>query len=134
MKEVLNLTMGSAADNFDETVELLGEKVRVKRLGVDFNHSLMKQLIQKYKREFDVISISGLPTPASAKGKFFEHPQVKETLSLGNGTPIVDGRHIRDVYLPWAINFLANAHPELFNFSKDRPLFGRIRAPAFKRA
>lgn len=132
MKEVLNLTMGTAADNFDETVELLGEKVRVKRLGVDFNHSLMKQLIIRYRKEFDVISISGLPTPATAKGKFFEHPQVAEIMALGEGTPVVDGRNIRDVYLPWAINHLADSHPELFNSQKIGLFLAASELPLIK--
>ena len=118
MKEVLNLSLGTAADNFDETIELLGEKIRIKRLGVDFNHSLLKQLVNKYKNEFDVISISGLPTPSTAKGFKFEHPQAKEILSLSETTPLLDGRNVRKIYLPWALNALIKGHPELFQNQK----------------
>ncbi len=44
MKEILNLSIGPL-DNFDETVKILDETIRIKRLGVDFNYSLLKQLI-----------------------------------------------------------------------------------------
>src|SRR5690554_2042530 len=118
MKETLNISMGDAADNFDETVVLLGEKVRVKRLGVDFNHALAKQLILKYADEFDSISISGLPTSAKARGFSFEHPQAKELLNLSESTPIVDGRTVRGIQLPWAINTLMKGHPEVFQGKK----------------
>lgn len=118
MKEILNLSMGTAADNFDETIELLGERIRVKRLGVDFNHSLIKQLIKRYERDFDAISISGLPSPAKIKGRVYEHAQVKDILSSSEIVPIVDGRNVRDIYLPWAINALIKSNPELFSNQK----------------
>ncbi|MEX0798216.1 MAG: hypothetical protein WD025_02155, partial [Bacteriovoracaceae bacterium] len=118
MKELLNLSMGAAADNFDETVEVLGQKIRVKRLGVEFNHSLLRQLIKRHEREFDVISLTGLPSPIKVKGKIYEHPQVKELMSMSEKTPIVDGRNIRDIYMPWALNFLISKNPELFNHKK----------------
>ncbi|MCO4755608.1 MAG: hypothetical protein KC478_14095 [Bacteriovoracaceae bacterium] len=114
MKEILNLSMGSSTENFDETFELLGEKIRIKRLGVDFNFSLLKKLLLRHEHQFDVISVTGLPSPVSINGKTYEHHQVKEVMGLTEVTPVVDGRHVRDTYMPWAINFLNSQYPELF--------------------
>lgn len=113
MKEILNLSIGPL-DNFDETVKLLGETIRIKRLAVDFNYSLLKKLILKHEHEFDVIAITGFPTPFKIGGKVFEHQQVKELLNLPINTPVVDGRNVRDTYIPWAINYLNSKHPEIF--------------------
>lgn len=113
MKEILNLSIGPL-DNFDETVKILDETIRIKRLGVDFNYSLLKQLILKHEHEFDVIALTGFPTPFNIGGRIYEHQQVKDLMELPISTPIVDGRNVRDTYIPWAINYLNSKHPEIF--------------------
>lgn len=129
MKDILNLSFGTAVENYDETLEVLGEKIRIRRLGVDFNYTLLKQLIRKYENDFDVIAVSGLPSPIKSKGKLYEHAQVKKILGMNENVPIVDGRKIREIYVPWAISALIKNKPEIFQNQKLGFFLGSSELP-----
>jgi hypothetical protein len=46
MKQIIHITMGSAADNTDNLFDILGKKVSIKKLGVDFNVDLIRDLLK----------------------------------------------------------------------------------------
>jgi hypothetical protein len=78
MKQIIHITMGSAADNTDNLFNILGKEVRIKKLGVDFNVELIRDLLKNYRGVADAITISGLPNPIKIDGKTLVHPLLEE--------------------------------------------------------
>lgn len=105
MKEIINIAMASPIGNYDETFQFLGETFRVKRLGTDFNLALAKELIDTYRDKCDFIAISGLPNEVkTSRGLSFLHPQIQEVFDHSAGAPVVNGRNLRGLYIPWCLD------------------------------
>lgn len=111
MKQIIHITMGSAADNTDNQFDILGKKVRIKKLGVDFNIDLIRDMLKNYRRVADAITISGLPNPIKIDGKELVHPLLEEFKDIAYPTPVLDGTLVRNILTPWAINHFAKEDP-----------------------
>ena len=113
MRQIIHITMGSAAENTDNQFDILGKKVRIKKLGVDFNLDLARDLLKNYRGVADAITISGLPNPINIDAKEFSHPLLEEFREIAYPTPLLDGTIVRQILTPWALN----------HFSKEDPYF-----------
>jgi predicted amino acid dehydrogenase len=118
MKEIINLSLGSAIDNYDVEIKILDQNFRIKRLGVDFDLELLKQLITKYKNTADIFAISGFPAKVKIDGESIEHRTVKEIKDLASPIPVLDGSGFREVYQPWYIDRLSRKIPGFFKGKK----------------
>ncbi len=115
MKEIINISLGSASENFDETISVLGTTFRIKRLGVDFNINLAKKLIEQYRNSVDLFALSGFPPIINLKSKTYIHCQLRQIIKATDGVPIIDGQALRDVYQPWFLDRLLQASPDFFD-------------------
>jgi len=111
MKQIIHITMGSAAENTDNQFEILGKKVRIKKLGVDFNTELVKDILQNYRGIADAITISGLPNPIKIDGELLSHPLLEEFREIAYPTPLLDGTNVRNILTPWALNYFVKEDP-----------------------
>jgi predicted amino acid dehydrogenase len=127
MKEILCLTMSSAVNNQDTCTEILGAAVRVKELGVDHNIHLLKDLIKKYRGQVDVMTISGLPNPFNVNGIEITHPLLNELKHLAQPTPLVDGTNIRNILVPWSLNYFLKEDPSFLKNKKIGFFTGAIQ-------
>jgi hypothetical protein len=119
MKEIINLSLGYAADNFDETISLLGEKYRVKRMGTDFDYDLLKQLTRDYIDCADIISFSGFPDPVEVNGVTYLHPQLKSLIAMLEGKlPAVCGDRLRKTVISLGIKEFIRNNPDKFQNKK----------------
>lgn len=114
MKEIIIIGFGPAKENFDKTVSLLGETFRIKRLGVDFNFKLARELVKQYHSECDILSLSGFPIDMKIDGKIHTHDQVAELRNLAGSTPISDGSNLRALALPLILKNFTLADPHFF--------------------
>jgi hypothetical protein len=113
MREIVNLSLGFAADNFDETIEFNGVQYRIKRLGVDFNVELLKSLTHEYKDKVDAISISGYPDPINWNGKKIIHRDLIEVNNiLDNHLMPCYGDQLRLTIMSLAIKDFVKKFPE----------------------
>lgn len=103
MKEVLKIYFGPAVDNYDETIEVNGEDIHVRSLGVEYNADLALTLVQKFKHEVDAIALGGFPQDIKFKGKTYSHDIVQKLKASADGLPVHDGNILRKAALPWAI-------------------------------
>jgi predicted amino acid dehydrogenase len=115
MREVINISLSSPSGNFDEILELDNKKVRVKRLGTNYNYELTKQLISHYRDNCDVMALTGFPNEIPVGRKIYTHPQLRELRSLAGSTPLVNGRHLRQLYVPWCLRGYAQENPAFFS-------------------
>lgn len=103
MKEIVKISFASAQDNFDEVLDLMGTKARVRRFGTDFNAELAYELVKKLRHEADIIAVSGLPQDIRIKGQHFSHEILRNIRKLADGVPVYDGHALRKIATPWAI-------------------------------
>lgn len=111
MKQIIHITMGSAAENTDNQFDILGKKVRIKKLGVDFNLELARDLLKNYRGVADAITISGLPNPIIIDEMELSHPLLEEFREIAYPTPLLDGTIVRQILTPWAINHFIKEDP-----------------------
>ncbi len=114
MKEIIAISMGPASENFDQTVSILGDQFRIKRLGVDFNFKLALELVKRYKDQCDILAFGGFPTDVKVNGKVHSHNQVLELRRAAGDTPIADGSRLKLTALPLFVKNLSQKEPYLF--------------------
>ena len=103
MKRIIHLSLESASLNSTREIEILGETFQITRMGTDQNLELLIELIHEYDGRVDAFAISGFPTTINVAGKEFVHDHLKKVHSASKTTPIVDGQHLRDLFLNWSI-------------------------------
>ena len=118
MKHVISLSYSSYGNNGDQTIEFLGEKIRVTQFNLDFDYELAKEIIKEYDGIVDAFSISGVPPAIYFKGGGFIHPQVSKLKSLAKESPVMDGSMLKKNYLPWGL--------KKFNLKTKKSFSGKI--------
>lgn len=118
MKEIITIAFGSAKENYDEKITLLGEQFRVKRLGVDFHFELALELVKKYRSQCDIMAFSGFPTDVKLNGKIHTHFQTQALRNAAGDTPTTDGANLKFMALPLFLKNLSQKEPFLFKGKK----------------
>ena len=113
MKEIITIAFGSAKENYDEKIDLLGETFRVKRLGVDFHFDLALDLVKRYRSQCDILTLSGFPIDARMNGKMQAHYQTQALRNAAGDTPTTDGGNLRRMAIPLFLKNLAQKEPFL---------------------
>lgn len=114
MKEIITIAFGSAKENYDEKIDLLGETFRVKRLGVDFHFDLALELVKRYRSQCDILTLSGFPIDVRMNGKMHAHYQTQALRNAAGDTPTTDGGNLKYLAIPLFLKNLAQKEPFLF--------------------
>jgi predicted amino acid dehydrogenase len=115
MKEIIIIAFGSAKENYDQRISLLGSQFRIKRLGVDFHFNLALELVKKYRTQCDILALSGFPTDVRIKNKIHTHHQTLKLREAAQTTPITDGSNLKLLAVPLFLKSLSQREPNLFN-------------------
>lgn len=118
MKEIIVIAFGSAKENYDQKISLLGSEFRVKRLGVDFHFELALELVKKYRTQCDIMAFSGFPTDVKINGKIHTHHQTLKLRNAAGDTPLTDGSNLKFLALPLFLKNLSQKEPYLFKGKK----------------
>lgn len=118
MKEIISIAFGSAKENYDQTIHLLGEEFRVKRLGVDFHFELALELVKRYRNQCDILTISGFPIDIKINGKIHSHYQTQKLREAAGDTPVIDGGMLRALAIPLFLKNLSFQDPNIFKDKK----------------
>lgn len=117
-KDILFLSMESAETNKDVTFNIFGVTVNVKEMGVNFNTKLMVSLVRKYADDFDVIAVSGIANPIKVGKIEIAHQVLKQIKLAAGSTPVVDGSNLREIIVPWSINYFSKKNPGILEGKK----------------
>jgi hypothetical protein len=96
MKRAVSISIGSSKRNKAVTVELLGEKVSIERIGTDGD---MEAAALKYKEldgKVDAFGVGGADLGALIDGKFYPFHSVQPMVRFVKKTPLVDGGGLKN--------------------------------------
>lgn len=96
MKHAVSISIGSSKRNKAVEVNLLGEMVRIERIGTDGD---MEAAAQKYKEldgMVDAFGVGGADLGAIVEGKFYPFHSVQKLIRYIQKTPVVDGGGLKN--------------------------------------
>lgn len=96
MKRAVSISIGSSKRNKSVEVTLLGEKVRIERIGTDGD---MEAAALKYKEldgTVDAFGVGGADLGAIVEGKFYPFHSVQKLVRYIKKTPYVDGGGLKN--------------------------------------
>ncbi len=117
MKRAVSISIGSSKRDKAVEVTLLGEQVRIERIGTDGD---MEAAALKYKEldgQVDAFGVGGADLGAIVEGKFYPFHSVQKLIRYVKKTPVVDGGGLKNtlenkapVFLEQKIGDYLNAH------------------------
>ncbi len=113
MKKIIEISAAPPTQNFDRSIDFMGNKFEISRLGTNFNIPLMEELADRYDGKVDGICFSGLPQPFAVKGLDFTHQSLSAVKSRVKHSMVADGSLFKDLYIPWVIKKYAIENPSL---------------------
>lgn len=96
MKHAVSISIGSSKRNKSVEVNLLGETVRIERIGTDGD---MDAAALKYKEmdgKVDAFGVGGADLGAIVEGKFYPFHSVQKLVRYIEKTPVVDGGGLKN--------------------------------------
>lgn len=96
-KRVVSVSLGSSKRDHEAEVEVLGERVHVRRIGTDGDFERARKLIAELDGKVDAIGLGGIDLYLVAAGKRFLIKDAKKLAEAAKATPVVDGGYLKMV-------------------------------------
>ena len=96
MKRAVSISLGSSKRDKSIEVELLGEQVRIERIGTDGDMEKAAQLYKELDGEVDAFGVGGADLGALVDEKWFPLYSVQPMVRFVEKTPLVDGAGIKN--------------------------------------
>ena len=96
MKEALSISIGSSQRNKSATVKLLGEDVRIERIGTDGDMQAARELFRKYDGKVDAFGMGGTDLALFVDKKRYLLHSVLPLIQDVKRTPVVDGSGLKN--------------------------------------
>lgn len=120
MKNITNISLGPASDNYRIETEFLGQKFLIKRFGTDGDIKKAEDLLLMWNKKADVISLSGIKYLYGQGSRAIMNRDLRHLIKAADTltTPVTTGETLRRVSHEWAIrhtqfqlgnNFFTNA-------------------------
>jgi len=106
MKEVLGISLGSPSRDFDETIELLGQQVRLRRVGVDGDSERFGRLFEENDGKVDAFGFGGSDVYIWSAGRRYTIRESRAVLRRVKQTPVLDGSGVKNTLERLAIGYL----------------------------
>jgi predicted amino acid dehydrogenase len=121
MKSVIGISLGSSRLDFDFTTTLLGEKLRVRRIGVDGSHAAAARLLRRWDGECDAIGLGLVKDSEQLHEGSRDTAEAARLARALHRTQASNGQRLADIFLEWAVR---QAQSELGHyFDNARVLF-----------
>lgn len=97
MKEVVSVSLGSSRRDHEATAEFLGEKFRIRRVGVDGDLKRMIEVFKELDGKVDAFGLGGISLHLWAPGgKRYAIRDAKKIQKVISKTPLADGGGLKD--------------------------------------
>jgi len=96
MKRAVSVSIGSSKRDKAVEVELLGEKVRIERIGTDGDMEKAARLYQELDGTVDAFGVGGADLGAMVDGKWYPLYSVQPMVRFIKQTPVVDGAGLKN--------------------------------------
>lgn len=94
-KYVVSVSLGSSSRNHSVDVELLGESIRLERIGTDGNMQKAMDLIKSLDGKADAIGLGGIDIYIYAGNRRYTFRDAQRLVRMASITPIVDGSGLK---------------------------------------
>jgi hypothetical protein len=109
LKRAVSISIGSSKRNKVVEVELLGEKVRVERIGTDGDMEKAAQLYKELDGKVDAFGVGGTDLGLMVDGRWYPLHSIKPMVRFVQETPIVDGEGLKNTLEKRLAHFLNEA-------------------------
>lgn len=106
MKRVVSVSLGSSRRNHAWEVELLGERVRLERIGTDGDLERARRLLEELDGRADAFGMGGIDLYIRAGARRWALRDAVRIASAARRTPVVDGGGLKDTLERWTIQYL----------------------------
>lgn len=106
MKHAVSISIGSSKRNKAVEVNLLGETVRIERIGTDGDMEAAALKYQELDGKVDAFGVGGADLGAIVEGKFYPFHSVQKLIRYIKKTPVVDGGGLKNTLENKAPGFL----------------------------
>ena len=118
MKEVVSITLGRSARDYEFTTTLLGEEVHVRRIGADGDVARVKALIRQYDGTVDALALGGVVKEFTLGKAKYPHYEGQEIAREALSTPTADGVLLKATLERWAVARAVAQEPGRFNYRR----------------
>ncbi len=109
MKQVVSVSLGSAAGDFTREITLAGQKVRLTREGTNGDMDRARRRIEELDGEVDALGLGGIDIALSVGGQTFLIGDGLRLAEAATKTPVVDGSGLKNTLERRVIRGLADA-------------------------
>ncbi len=108
MKRIINISLGISKDDYDFKTKFLKQNFHIKRFGTDGNLERAADMLLKWNKKADAISLSNIKFPYTLGSSEMMEDETKRLHELGlqMQTPVTAGDAMRTVIHEWAIRHL----------------------------
>lgn len=103
MKTVISISLGSTSQDFSFTTRLLGQTLRVRRLGTDGSLAQASRLLRQWDGKADAIGLGVVKDSGRLRAQTLGDAQVARLKAVPRKTPVSTGSRLREVLLEWAV-------------------------------
>jgi len=103
MKHVLGISLGARRQDFEFRTTLLGQPMRVQRLGTNGSVPLAARLLRKSNGQADAIGLGLVTDSADLGARRQRRADAGALAALVTDTPLSTGARLADIFLEWAV-------------------------------
>ncbi len=120
MKRAVSISIGSSKRDKAVDIELLGEKVRIERIGTDGDMEKAAQLFKELDGKVDAFGVGGADLGLLVDRKFYPLYSVQPMIRFVQKTPVVDGACLKNTLENRVASFI-DAH--IGHYLKEKKAF-----------
>jgi len=120
MKRAVSISIGSSKRDKAVEVKLLGETVRIERIGTNGDMEKAAELFKELDGKVDAFGLGGADLGLLVDGKFYPLHSVKPIVRHVQKTPLVDGEGLKNTLENRAVGFL---HAKTGDYIKEKRAF-----------
>jgi len=109
MKQVVSVSLGSAAGDFTREITLAGQRVRLTREGTNGGMDRARRRIEELDGEVDALGLGGIDISLSVGGQTFLIGDGLRLAEAATKTPVVDGSGLKNTLERRVVQGLADA-------------------------
>jgi predicted amino acid dehydrogenase len=125
MKQVVSISLGSASQDFDIKVRLLGQNIRVRRIGCDGSAKKAVTQLKTWESRCDAIALGVLRDQYKTGSQRYIEQDSQALKSVVSRIPVTTGAQTQDVLQEWAVRHVQAQLPHFFTNAKVLFLSGK---------
>src|SRR5512138_157265 len=106
MKNIVSISLGASAGDYDFTTQFMGQSFRVRRFGVDHDLGKALDLLARWQGECDALGLGGVADHLLVGTRRMEDPTTAELEAAVCEVPVTTGARLRSFLDEWAIRHI----------------------------